>query len=399
MNRLFSFCIMAALLTAFAGSVSVSVQAAPPPPSKRDALAGHEARLAQEREKERGLKEKLRAAEKNMEETRKALVSLAAEIKNNEGRLQTLYRRIENMEDEQAGLTEKMEKDVANFGHMIMALQRVRRVPPEALLVRPGEPVDTARSAMLLQNTLPVLYQRAETLRADIARIESLQADLETDRREVEQKSAALKKRRSNMAAMLEKRESLYENTRSDHKEQQQTVKAIASQAKSLKELVQKLDANKKRMQAARIAGQAVRSSPPPRPAPSIGKGSGAQLPVAGFVRVAYGQEDDFGAASKGITIDSRPGGIIVAPMSGTVRFAGYFKRFGELVIIEHPGGYHSLVAGLAKIDTVVGRNVVAGEPVGTLPEAGNEGTSSVYYELRHNGEPVNPSVKIRLPS
>jgi septal ring factor EnvC (AmiA/AmiB activator) len=74
------------------------------------------------------------------------------------------------------------------------------------------------------------------------------------------------------------------------------------------------------------------------------------------------------------------------------VRYTGPFKNYGQLVIIEHQKGYHSLVAGLDRIDTVVGQSVSAGEPVGILGPAPDGGKPSVYYELRHKGQPVNPA-------
>ncbi len=80
--------------------------------------------------------------------------------------------------------------------------------------------------------------------------------------------------------------------------------------------------------------------------------------------------------------------------MGGEIRFAGTFKNFGNMIIIEHEGGYHSLVAGLARIDTVVGQKVAPGEPVGVLPSGNPENPAEVYYELRLNGRPVNPARK-----
>ncbi|MCD8562545.1 MAG: peptidoglycan DD-metalloendopeptidase family protein [Alphaproteobacteria bacterium] len=119
-----------------------------------------------------------------------------------------------------------------------------------------------------------------------------------------------------------------------------------------------------------------------------------AQLPVSGIIKTRFQQTDEIGAESQGITILGRSGGLVVAPMAGQVRFAGAFKKFGNIVIIEHQGGYHSLIAGLEKIDTVVERNVSAGEPIGTLKNTGGDGKPSLYYELRLDGKPVNPARK-----
>ena len=81
--------------------------------------------------------------------------------------------------------------------------------------------------------------------------------------------------------------------------------------------------------------------------------------------------------------------------MGGVIRFSGHFKNYGNMVIIEHEDGYHSLVAGLEKIDTVVGQNIIAGEPLGLLHYEGSRSDKPVlYYELRYNGKAVNPAKK-----
>src|SRR5690606_23504711 len=103
---------------------------------------------------------------------------------------------------------------------------------------------------------------------------------------------------------------------------------------------------------------------------------------------------DDIGAKSEGIRIEARNGALVVAPLGGIVRYSGDFRNYGKMVIIEHKNGYHSLVAGLARIDTVEGQSLEAGEPLGVL--ATQNGQKPVlYYELRLNGQSVDPARKI----
>ena len=112
------------------------------------------------------------------------------------------------------------------------------------------------------------------------------------------------------------------------------------------------------------------------------------------MIKTRYNEEDDFGAKSKGVSIEGYGGALIVAPMGGVIRFAGYFKNYGNMLIIEHKNGYHSLVAGLENIDTVVGQAVNAGEPLGVLHKSSSGQKPVLYYELRQNGKPVNPTKK-----
>jgi septal ring factor EnvC (AmiA/AmiB activator) len=94
------------------------------------------------------------------------------------------------------------------------------------------------------------------------------------------------------------------------------------------------------------------------------------------------------GISSKGITIETRSGAQVVAPFDGRIEFAGPFRGYGQILIIEHADGYHSLLAGLGRIDGTVGQSLVAGEPVGAM---GSSDRPSLYLELRRHGQPINP--------
>ena len=87
-------------------------------------------------------------------------------------------------------------------------------------------------------------------------------------------------------------------------------------------------------------------------------------------------------------TMQTRPAAQVISPFDGTVLFAGEFKGYGNLIIIEHGDGYHSLLSGLDNIDCTVGQNVLTGEPVGRMS---NSQSDKLYLEFRKNGQPVNP--------
>jgi len=135
--------------------------------------------------------------------------------------------------------------------------------------------------------------------------------------------------------------------------------------------------------------------APPPRPAAvsagpprAFAQGQGAMpMPVRGRLVTRFGEHDDVGTESQGISILARAGAQVVAPYDGTVAFAGPFRGYGLLLIIEHTDGYHSLLAGMQRIDSRVGQTVRAGEPVGVM----GSGEPALYIELRRAGRPINP--------
>ena len=114
-------------------------------------------------------------------------------------------------------------------------------------------------------------------------------------------------------------------------------------------------------------------------------------LPVRGETTGQFGEDADFGVTRKGIVIRTRADAQVVAPFDGQIVFAGPFRGYGQILIIEHGGGYHTLVAGLARVDTIVGQWVLAGEPVGLMGNLDAEQTE-LYVELRHAGQPIDPS-------
>lgn len=340
-----------------------------------------------------------------MERTQKTLVDIAARIKKNEASLSELERRMAKSREEQDEIEARLRKDKGSIGTLVLALERLDRTPPEAILARPGAPLETAQSAMLLQSILPGIYGRAESLKKDLSRLDHLLTQMEKDKVSIRDTAKELETRQVEIAGLLKKRKGLYEQTRSGIREQETALREISARAENLKDLVTRIERREQeartREAAASTANRTLSPDEPEtvrsaaaRPTP-IPRAGAAQLPVSGLIRTGYKQLDDIGAESQGLTIESRPNALVVAPMGGVVRYAGVFKNYGQIIIVEHQKEYHSLIAGLARIDTVVGQSVAAGEPVGALARSSSGGGSpTLYYELRLKGEPVNPARK-----
>ncbi|MDX1710123.1 MAG: peptidoglycan DD-metalloendopeptidase family protein [Rhodovibrionaceae bacterium] len=113
--------------------------------------------------------------------------------------------------------------------------------------------------------------------------------------------------------------------------------------------------------------------------------------PVRGRIEKLFGQPDPkTGVTSKGITLTARDGAQVVAPFDGQVAYAGQFRGYGSILILEHAGGYHTLLAGLTQINAVTGQWVLAGEPIGRLNKIDGDGPR-LYVELRRESQPINP--------
>ena len=354
----------------------------PRPPDKKTTLKALEKKIKNTEENKTRLENQIKDIEGALEDTRSKLVKLSKDIQSNEHTLQGLESRIDELEIEEERIKGNLEKDRESISRLILALNRIRRVPPEAIIAKPGAPFETAQSAMLMSDIIPALTQQAEALKRNLENLENISNDLREKRDDAQDKSKKLKAEYDQLAGLVKKREHLFKATHKNLEAEQREAKAISKQARSIKDFVAKLE----RKEAQRRK-EAARASLPPS--------GNARLPISGIIRTAYNQKDALGAPSQGISIEGRGGALVVAPMGGTVRFAGEFKNFGNMIIVEHKGGYHSLIAGLEKIDTVVGQSLSAGEPVGHLHYPYNGETPALYYELRLNGKPINPARKL----
>lgn len=369
-----------------------------PVPGNKVSLETLEEKLAREKAESQALQKKVKNVEAELSDTRKSLVRLADKIRENENDLRRLQSRITQLSAEEKEHTARLEEDYGAIADLVVALERLNRVPPESLLARPGAPLDTAQSALLLRSVLPGIHKRAEQLSSDLDRLARIRADMERDRAALDDTRIKLATERSDLAGLVGKRETLLKTTRSDYDQSKKAVERAAREAQSLRDLMARLAQEEEDAQTRRQASAAAAGKRAPRPVP-VPKAGAPRLPAGGEITVSYGETDNIGAKSQGIHVETSASALVVAPMGGVVKFAGDFKNYGQMVIVEHQDRYHSLIGGLGKIDVAIGQAVSAGEPIGKMPSLSSSSRAlpALYYELRHKGQPVNPSKKFEL--
>lgn len=361
---------------------------------------------------------------RDLESLRDKVVPLSRNIQDAQQKLEMLTTRILDMEQEIKVLEETMGDNRVVLSHNLSAALRMRRMPSETLFLQTATPVHTAQTALLLRETVPPLQRRLALLNTDVTRLTELRKNLLDDRHAQHETLAGLEQEQKSLAALIEKRQALYAELGDNVSAQQAKIKQLTSEAKSLEELVAKVRSeNATRLAEATplpqlkppapqaVPEEAARLQPVALTAPAqelrplrapavIPDKRPENWPVAGQIRVRYGETDSFGSPSQGVKFETAPGALVTTPIAGTVKYSGTFKHYGRLLIIEHDDGWHSLVAGLDQIDMVVGQTLRAGEPVGRMPRvagaSGNGHNPKLYYELRRNGHPVNPAQKIK---
>ena len=117
-------------------------------------------------------------------------------------------------------------------------------------------------------------------------------------------------------------------------------------------------------------------------------------LPVKGKIVKLFGQTDPIGLTTKGITISTRPGARVVASFDGRIIYAGPFRTYGNILIIDHGEGFSTLLVGLGNIGVKTDQVILGGEPVGkmkTVPLKNKQINQKLYIELRKHGKPIDP--------
>jgi septal ring factor EnvC (AmiA/AmiB activator) len=292
-----------------------------------------------------------------------------------------------------AEITERKEQAAAGAATLLEKRRRLETLAQEK----------TSQHATLLVRGEDMTQRMAKIAReADDLRALFVKLAEEKARRDEEERKLAAKRAEERQARENERRE----------KEQKLAAEKAVADAKIKNEaaaappaagrIVLKPPPGVEPIPATNTERQTASLPPEPKTAPqadeeavtrSFAKARGTMpFPVAGRLTSKYGEAAnaarEAGLLAKGITITSRSGAQVVAPFDGIVAFAGPFRGYGQLLIIEHSEGYHTLLAGMGHIEGVVGQRVLAGEPLGVME---NDGTPSLYVELRRNGQPINP--------
>ncbi len=373
------------------------------------------------------LEVEVRNLDRELADLRQRQIQAAAEVQRHETRASAVESRIDEIDGdiERMGTTLKAQRH--DLALTLGALQRLRRQPPEALIATQNSAVDTLRSAFLLGGVVPELDRRVARVEQTLARLADLRRAGEEERQSLAATLAALNTTKTELQTLRETKQRLMDQQVDERRKSQTRLTALSSEAATLRALLQSLaeekaarekaEEEKRRLAAlgpSSAAGDAARraleQSPakdnagieqasalrrvPITPMSMLSSFASARgkltRPVRGRVVRRFGQNDAKGLPTKGILMETRDQAQVVAPFDGKVVFAGPFRSYGQLLIIEHGEGYHSLLAGMSRIDGEVGQLLLAGEPVGEMP-SGRDTKPILYIELRQNGNPINP--------
>lgn len=363
----------------------------------RLALAQAQAEGEAARRRAEVLEVNARAAAASVDRTAQESAALAARIQQSEAEIAANQARVQLIGQQRAVLHTRLAERQRPLVQLTAALQRLSRRPPILSVLRPGSLGETVHLRAVMEAMLPEIERRTAGVRAEIARGRVLQLEAERTATRLRGAEGQLGERRQELA-VLEARQRLASREASGVADREaERALALAEQARDLSGLVSELGkAGELRARLAALPG------PVPRPAqPQTAQVSALAaseplplsapqrylLPVSGPLVVGFGAVQPGQPRSRGLSIAARAFAQVVAPAGGRVVFAGRYQGYGNIVIIEHGGGWTSLVTGLAQLDVRVGQMLVAGSPLGQT----GPGRPLLLLELRRAGEPVNP--------
>lgn len=268
---------------------------------------------------------------------------------------------------------------------LIAALQSLARRPTAVSLVQPGTVEDLVHVRAVLGTVAPVIRARTAALRAQLAQTRALESGEALAARALAQSRGELDTRR--LALVQLEAEHRLKSRSLGRAALTESDRAIAL-GEAARDLVDQM--SRERQGAATAASLAALGEPLPRPestpAPGWPNGAPYRLPAAGQVVSGLGELSDSGARARGITLAVAPGAAVVAPAAGRVRFAGYFRSYGMVVILDHGRGWSTLISGLGVARVRPGDRLAQGSAIGTAPEA----DARVTVELRRRDRPVD---------
>ena len=338
-------------------------------------------------------------------------IGVATAVQNLEQRLSKLETEIDDLNDAETEKRKLLESRRDQFSGVLMALQKLSRLPPEAVIAYPTGAADLIRTAILLRSAVPQIEGQAVRLREDLIALAATRDLIAKRKSQLAKTSLEFKNKRSTLDGLIRMKAAEHERALSKRREAKLRIESLSGQAQNLRDLFGNLEQERKKQLAEKrkrtqkqlleakkaksqkstlTAKKVVRLAPPLDLKPfALSRGS-LRYPAVGRISGHYGKTIRRGIKRKGLSIETRDSAQIIAPFDGKVVFAGNFRGYGQLLIIDHGEGYHSLLAGMSRIDGVMGQYLLSGEPIGVMGSQ-NEGKPSLYIELRRNGQPINP--------
>jgi septal ring factor EnvC (AmiA/AmiB activator) len=363
-------------------------------------------------ETEAKLRREIESIGEDRRQLNQQLIDTAARIRAVETQIATAQERLNPLDSREQALRQSLEDRRGVMAEVLAALQRIGRRPPPALMVTAQDALQSLRSAMMLGAVLPEMRHEADLLIADLAELTRIRTQIAAERDGLTRDLMAQSLERQRLALLTDQRQKQQAESEQALDQERQSAAQLARQADSLKDLIAKLELRLGPLGRSGHSGEDKGTegrpdfaalSDPGRLAPAVAFATAKgrlPLPVNGVRIKEFGAPDGIGGTEKGLTVAARAGAQITAPCDGWVVYAGAFRNYGQLLILNAGSGYHVLLAGMDRISVDLGQFVVTGEPIAVMGGGGGQVPATLaagsaqpvlYVEFRKDGTPVDP--------
>jgi septal ring factor EnvC (AmiA/AmiB activator) len=396
-----------------------------PPPAATDQqradkeleLRGVEDTLRESEEQRRAIEAEIDYVRADRARLSAALIETTAKVQDSERGAAAATDKLASLNATADELSRSLERRRGVIAEVLAALQRMGSNPPPAILVKPDDMSEAVRAATVLGSLIPELKSEIEAARHDLEALAKTRESIARERDELTEKGQALAVDKMRLAALIDARQQSLAAAQDALGSQHERAADLAKRATSLKDLIARLDSENAARKAAADAAHAADAATAaeievrahaaggdtarlkPEIAFADAKGQ-VPLPVAGAILKTFGSADDLGGIERGVSLATPAGATVSAPADGAVLFAGAYRSYGQLLIIDAGGGYYLLLAGMDRINVESGEFVLAGEPVGVMGDGSARMATAaavgaarpvLYIELRKDGTAIDP--------
>lgn len=400
--------------------------------------------LRQKKAAEQGLQTDISQLQADRERLGANLVDTARRIQQGEGQLTAIEGRLGELEAQEKLLRGSLAERHGSIARLLAAMQRMGRDPPPVMITRREDALAMVRSAMMLASSFPQLKTQALALAARLEDLGRVMGEIRSEGDRLKAEAQRHTEARVQLSELIELRRRSLAERQGELDQVRREAAEIARSVTDLNELIDKLDTVVARQSGDSLVARApepaanpalvaplspskldvpakpatAADSPAPgavvmapkeqklaslnagrmKPAVPFAQARGRlPLPVAGKRIIGFGDKAHTNKSS-GIVIETRAGAQVISPADGWIVFAGVFRSYGQILIINGGDGYHMLLAGLSQIDVQLGQFVLAGEPVGLMSGAPQGAKAKppanapvLYIELRKDGRSIDP--------
>lgn len=357
-------------------------------PSSAQQLKSLSSELKEGRPQLATAKEKSDTLGKEAAALKKKLIETAARIESLERQQIDADVQIARLTAEDARLSKGFANDRVAVTKLLAVLERLQHDMPPALAMHPDDALAAARGAMLIGASLPPVYAQVARLSQRIDALKRTRAALEQQKASAADTAARLNVARGQLDELLGEKEREASSAAENYDSLRTRLQEVAHQAADFQALLARVRALRQDMSTNMRQGVVTVEATSSGSLNGLARNS-LLTPVVGAATAAKEK------GTPGLSYATRPGAQVIAPSDGKVLYAGPYHKSGQVLILEITTGYDVVLAGLGRVTVKPNDQLLAGEPVGTMPPEAAD--NRLYFELRHDGRGQSPEPWLKV--